>query len=137
MKLEVNDMRPFKLWADGEKEVVNAGAAEGTIMHGDEGFVLRRGYAYEATCYEYVKIPKQVVAFIYGRSTLHRNGIFCRASVYDSGFEDYAGLMIFPFCDFWVEKRTRIAQIVFMQSQGDSMYNGQYGKQGRSKRVEM
>ena len=123
--------KPFKMWADGRKEVPNSYICEGTLLDDNPAFVLHRGYAYDAEMYEHVKIPEGIVGFIYGRSSLHRNGVFCRASVYDSGFDNRIGLMMFPFQDFWVEQGTRIAQIVFMEAKSSHQYHGQYNRKDK------
>lgn len=127
-KIQCNMHDPLKLWADGRKHVPISGVCEGTLLSGNTSFVLRKGYAYSAECYEVVKVPNGMAALVYGRSTLHRNGIFCRASLYDSGFHDRIGLMMFPFQDLWVEIGTRIAQIVFMKARTAYQYAGQYGR---------
>lgn len=127
LKVPRNMHSPFRMYADGSKHVPDQGVCEGTLLHDGPAFVLERGYAYSVECYEKVQIPRNVAAMVYGRSTLHRNGVLCRAGVYDSGFNDFVGLMMFPFCDFWVEKRTRIAQIIFYKSDTSHIYDGQYG----------
>lgn len=81
---------------------------------------------YDFTCYEYVKIPEGVVAFVYGRSSLNRNGILARAGVYDSGFANWVGFTVYPFSDFRVEPKSRVAQILFMEAETAHLYQGQY-----------
>ena len=126
-KVPCNKMSPFMLYEDGKKVAPMHGACEGTLMNRNDAFVLEKGYAYSAECFEVVKIPNDVVGMVYGRSTLMRNGVFCRASVYDSGFHDHVGMMIYPFVDFWLERRTRIAQIIFHSANTAHLYDGQYG----------
>jgi len=126
-KVPYNSMAPFKLYENGKKVVPAHHICKGTLMNDEDAFVLERGYAYSAECFEVVKIPKNVMGMVYGRSTLMRNGVFCRASVYDSGFHDHVGMMIYPFVDFWVQRGTRIAQIIFQSAKTAYQYNGQYG----------
>jgi len=131
-RVQCNMHTPLKLWADGRKTVPDPYTCEMTILdkEGNDEFVLNKGYAYSVECFEMVKVPRGMVALVYGRSTLHRNGVFCRASVYDSGFHDHIGLMMFPFQDAWIEVGTRIAQIVFYQAKTAHLYKGQYGLKG-------
>lgn len=92
-------------------------------------YQMRRGYAYDVQCYEWVKLPVGVVAYVFGRSTLNRNGVFARSSLYDPGFNNYVGFTVYPFVDFEVAIGERIAQIVFARAESVSSYDGQY--QGR------
>lgn len=77
--------------------------------------------------YEYISVPKDVVALVFGRSTLNRNGVILRASIYDSGFENFVGFVVYPFINFTIETGTRIAQVVFQSAETSHMYEGQYG----------
>jgi deoxycytidine triphosphate deaminase len=131
-KVPCNKMSPFMLYKDGKKVAPTHGACEGTLMNSNDAFVLEKGYAYSAECFEMVKIPHGVMGMVYGRSTLMRNGVFCRASVYDSGYHDHVGMMVYPFVDFWVERGTRIAQIIFHSANTAHLYNGQYGVKGEN-----
>ncbi|MHC4644002.1 MAG: dCTP deaminase domain-containing protein [Planctomycetota bacterium] len=126
-ELPINMHKPFKMWANGKKYVPQHGPCEGTLMNDNPAFVLKRGYPYTINCYEMVEVPVGLVAMVYGRSTLHRNGVFCRSAVYDAGFHDHVGMMMFPFVDYWVEQQTRVAQIVFFEAKGSGKYDGQYG----------
>ena len=86
--------------------------------------------AYNLECFEHVEIPHNTVAYIYGRSTLNRNGIYARSSLYDSGFKNFVGLTLYPFCNMSVRIGERIAQIVFTKAEQSGVYNGQYQKDG-------
>ena len=75
---------------------------------------------------EYAKIPENSVAMVYGRSTLNRNGILIRSSLYDSGFENYIGFTMYAFSGLRTQVGVRLAQIVFYPAEYSRLYNGQY-----------
>lgn len=77
--------------------------------------------------YEYINVPETAIAIIYGRSSLNRNGILARASIYDSGFKGYAGFTLYPFMPMVAHQGIRIAQIVFIEASSSVVYKGQYG----------
>jgi deoxycytidine triphosphate deaminase len=89
--------------------------------------LFERGKPYLIETFEYVKIPPNVVAIVYGRSSLNRNGILARSSLYDSGFEDYVGFTLYPWVPFEAHIGVRIAQIVFYSAESRGLYAGQYG----------
>ncbi len=116
---------PFKLYNHATKHL-NKYRSEGSI-HEDHPVVLfERMTAYNVETFEYVEIPENVVALIYGRSSLNRNGILCRASVYDSGFKDFVGFTLYPFVHFEAHWGVRLAQIVFYEADSCHLYHGQY-----------
>lgn len=92
-----------------------------------DGWVLLRKFVpYDVVCYEYVNIPFNVAAFIFGRSTLNRHGIFIYAGLYDTGFRNRVSFTVYPFIDFECQIGSRIAQIVFVEAKSASMYHGSY-----------
>lgn len=91
------------------------------------GFFLFEPFVpYGIECFERVSIPDNVVAMVYGRSTLNRNGIFIRSSLYDSNFNNFVGFTMYPWVETTIECGSRIAQIVFMSADSDGLYGGQY-----------
>jgi deoxycytidine triphosphate deaminase len=89
-------------------------------------FLFERGFAYSVETFEFVKVPSNVAALVYGRSSLNRNGIFCRATLYDSGFTDFVGFTMYPFVPFEVHFGARVAQIIFIEADSCHLYQGQY-----------
>lgn len=120
--------KPLKLFKD-KTIPVDWYVPEGSYHGEGETVIFDRGMPYLVETFEYVKIPRGVVAYIYGRSTLNRNGVFARSSLYDSGFEDYAGFSVFPFVPVEIEIGVRLAQIVFFEGKESRTYKGQYGNQ--------
>lgn len=86
-----------------------------------------------ATTKEYIKLPPTISAFIDGRSSVGRSGIFVEnAGWIDPGFEGEITLELFNATEntIVIEAGTRIAQIVFMWT--DKMctpYAGKYNCQ--------
>lgn len=107
-----------------------SGQPERVTVHPDieDVFTFYASTAYNAECFERVNIPKNMVAVIYGRSTLNRNGVIVRAALYDSGFHNFVGFTIYPFVNMKCKIGTRLAQIVFYESGGSGLYDGQYNK---------
>lgn len=91
---------------------------------GRQTILMERGIPYNADCFEYVSVPKDVVARVYIRSTLNMNGVWGQSTLYDSGFENFVGLMLYPWVPFEVHVGARIAQIVFMKAESNSLYRG-------------
>lgn len=72
-------------------------------------------------------LPKNNTAFIWQRSTLGRNGVLIRSSVYDPGFETpNMGAILFVGRPVNIELHARIAQIVIHENEPTELYNGQY-----------
>lgn len=72
-------------------------------------------------------LPENNTAFIWQRSTLGRNGILIRSSVYDPGFETpNMGAILFVGRPVDIELHARIAQIVIHENEPAPLYNGQY-----------
>lgn len=96
-----------------------------------EGAVYTLGPGSYSLCLtmEEVRMPPDLVAFIYPRSTLFRCGVGLRTAVVDPGYEGPLTLGIknegaHPFA---LERGARIAQIVFAEVQeGATNYGGRY-----------
>ena len=89
---------------------------------------LKKGKAYDIEFEEYVKIPKNIAAFITHRSTLNRMGAFIMSGIYDSGFENYVGAILRTNTNIKVGKGVRIATIFFVKADSCYNYQGQYQK---------
>ncbi|MBI4231928.1 dCTP deaminase [Candidatus Peregrinibacteria bacterium] len=91
-----------------------------------------------ATTQEYVKLPNNLTAFVEGRSSIGRIGLFIQnAGWVDPGFEGRITLELYNASSLPIklEAGTRICQLVFckMDSAADTPYQGKY--QGQSKTV--
>jgi deoxycytidine triphosphate deaminase len=117
--------KPFKIYNDKTVHL-DRYRAEGSIHNDHPSILFQRCMAYNVETFEFIDIPENVTALIFGRSSLNRNGILCRASVYDSGFTNFAGFTIYPFVPFEAHFGVRLAQIVFMESDSCHLYEGQY-----------
>lgn len=92
-----------------------------------KGFVL-------ATTLEYVKIPNDICAFVEGRSSIGRTGLFIHnAGLIDPGFEGQITLELFNASNdtIYLKPGMRICQIVFhaMYKPAVDPYNGKYQNQ--------
>lgn len=91
-----------------------------------------------ATTMEYIKLPCNLTAFVEGRSSIGRMGLFIQnAGWVDPGFEGEITLELFNAnrLPIKLEKGRRICQLVFakMDQVADKPYNGKY--QGQRKAV--
>ena len=87
-----------------------------------------------ATTQEVVEIPDDVVAFVEGRSSVGRKGLFIHnAGLIDPGFKGQITLELFNASDrpLRINEGTRICQIVFMKLSRPAKrpYNGKYQNQ--------
>lgn len=84
-----------------------------------------------ATTQEYIKIPNNVVAFVEGRSSVGRMGLFIQnAGWVDPGFEGRITLELYNASSLPIRLQAgkRMCQLVFgfMDKQADNPYNGKY-----------
>jgi dCTP deaminase len=91
-----------------------------------------------ATTKEYVKLPNNLTAFVEGRSSIGRIGLFIQnAGWVDPGFEGKITLELYNANSLPIklQKDRRICQLVFckMDQAADKPYNGKY--QGQQKSV--
>lgn len=101
-----------------------------------EKYILMPGQFVLATTKEYVKLPNNVTAFVEGRSSLGRMGLFIQnAGWVDPGFEGEITLELYNAnrCAIELQAGRRVGQLVFalMDSVADNPYNGKY--QGQTK----
>lgn len=84
-----------------------------------------------ATTNEYVKLPNNITAFVEGRSSIGRLGLFIQnAGWVDPGFEGQITLELFNASNFAINIKsgTRVGQLVFAKMDSDAKipYNGKY-----------
>ncbi len=74
-----------------------------------------------------VKVPESVACTLIVRSTFNRSGLQLNAGLYDQGFNNNIGFMLYPHLPIVIEKGTRIGQIMFHAAHSDGqLYNGSY-----------
>ena len=94
-------------------------------------YILMPGQFVLATTMEYFKLPKNITAFVEGRSSLGRMGLFIQnAGWVDPGFEGEITLELFNAnrCAIELQAGRRIGQMVFatMTDTPHNTYNGKY-----------
>lgn len=92
-------------------------------------FTLEPRRYYLCSTREKINMPSDLIAFILPRSTLFRSGVSLRTAVVDPGYRGTLTLGIKNEADygFSLEKKSRIAQIVFADVRGEvSDYKGRY-----------
>lgn len=90
-----------------------------------------------ATTKEYIKLPKDLTAFVEGRSSIGRMGLFIQnAGWVDPGFEGELTLELFNANRLPIKLLTgrRICQLVFakMETEAENLYKGKYQGQRRA-----
>ena len=100
-------------------------------------FLLLPGQFVLATTREYVKLPDNLTAFVEGRSSWGRLGLFIQnAGWVDPGFEGEITLELYNAnrCAIELSEGLRIGQLVFakMKKNAINSYNGKYQKQKRA-----
>lgn len=99
-------------------------------------YVLLPGQFVLATTMEYFKLPNDLTAFVEGRSSLGRMGLFIQnAGWVDPGFQGEITLELFNAnrCAIELQSGRRVGQLVFakMDALALNPYNGKYqGQQG-------
>ena len=94
-------------------------------------YILMPGQFVLATTMEYFKLPNNITAFVEGRSSLGRMGLFIQnAGWVDPGFEGEITLELFNAnrCAIELQAGRRVGQMVFatMTNTPCSTYNGKY-----------
>ena len=90
-----------------------------------------------ATTYEYIKLPNFLTAFVEGRSSIGRIGLFIQnAGWVDPGFEGYLTLELYNANSLPIKLQSgrRICQLVFCKMDQEAMfpYKGKYQKQNKT-----
>lgn len=93
----------------------------------ENGFWNLEKSSYDFKSDFYVRVPENVAAYLIVRSTLNRNGLWITAGLYDSGFQGHiAGVLHNMLGQTKIAPRTRIGQIIFVNSESSSLYAGGY-----------
>ncbi len=90
-----------------------------------------------ATTHEYIKLPNFLTAFVEGRSSIGRIGLFIQnAGWVDPGFEGYITLELYNANSLPIKLQSgrRVCQLVFckMDQETKSPYRGKYQKQDKT-----
>lgn len=99
-----------------------------------EKYLLMPGQFVLATTMEYIKLPNNLTAFVEGRSSLGRMGLFIQnAGWVDPGFSGEITLELFNAnrCAIELQTDRRIGQLVFAQMDQEALhpYRGKYQEQ--------
>lgn len=99
-----------------------------------EGFLIEPKAFVLATTNEYIKLPDNITAFVEGRSSLGRLGLFIEnAGWVDAGFEGQITLELYNAnsCPIRLYAGMRICQIVLakLDKRAENPYRGKYQKQ--------
>lgn len=101
-----------------------------------ESYLLHPGHFVLATTMEYFRLPDNMTAFVEGRSSIGRLGLFIQnAGWVDPGFEGEITLELFNAsgCHILLQAGRRVGQLVFAQLDRDAEnpYRGKYqGQRG-------
>lgn len=115
---------------DMEAEVQYREVVSDNIVIPPHSFIL-------ATTQEYIRVPNNLTAFVEGRSSIGRIGLFIQnAGWVDPGFEGRITLELYNASSLPIKLQAgkRICQLVFCKMDGvaDAPYQGKYQKQGRT-----
>ena len=126
--LRVNDSQKTHLDFDTTIDYIEINAQE--IVIPPNSFLL-------ATTNEYIKLPDNITAFVEGRSSVGRMGLFIQnAGWVDAGFEGRITLEVFNANSLPIvlSANRRICQLVFclMDKTAEHPYRGKYYKQSQS-----
>ena len=96
-----------------------------------ETYILLPGHFVLATTQEYFKLPNDLTAFVEGRSSIGRLGLFIQnAGWVDPGFEGEITLELFNAnrCAIELKKGRRVGQLVFakLDQKAENPYSGKY-----------
>lgn len=93
---------------------------------GLKGFRLERGKSYKVETGYKLTLPEDMIAYIFTRSSLNRNGVLTGSGLWDSGYTGFVGATLYAFQDTILIPPARIAQIVFFHAESALLYNGSY-----------
>jgi len=93
---------------------------------------IRTGESLNVELNEIIKLPSDIYAMLYGRSSFNRKGVLIRGSVYDPGYEGQVGCTIYNLSGkaLIIEEGERICQMVFFEADSAADYEGQYQGEG-------
>lgn len=92
----------------------------------DNGIYSLSPGAYSVDFNEYVCVPENVAGIIICRSSLNRIGAFITSGLYDTGFRNYIGAVLRTEAAIELQVGARIATMIFVDAQANSMYSGRY-----------
>ncbi len=126
--LKIDDS--YRTHLDFESEIKYTEMQAKKIVIPPQSFLL-------ATTNEYIKLPNNITAFVEGRSSIGRMGLFIQnAGWVDAGFEGRITLELFNANSLPIElaSNRRICQLVFclMDKTSEKPYRGKYYKQLQS-----
>lgn len=94
---------------------------------GREGWWLIGGHPYSVTFEQGIELDNTHAGFIRHRSSLLRMGWSCTSGVYDPSFYvDEMGAVMKGNSNIFIEKGSRIAQIIIFECYESEAYNGQW-----------
>jgi len=91
----------------------------------DDCYHLKPG-AYAIEFEQNIEIPNNMEALVIHRSSLNRMGASIISGLYDSGFKNQIGAVLRVSVPIYIEKGSRVAQIIFFEAESASLYSGQY-----------
>ena len=97
-----------------------------------EDVEIKHGLGLNILLNEIVKLPDDVYAMIYGRSSFNRKAVLIRGSVYDNNYEGKIGVTIYNMSGetLIIKKNERICQMVFSEARAASKYCGHFQGEG-------
>jgi len=124
----LNNSKPFRISEEGkEMKGGNEVFASPDVITNIAYWRLDGHTTYDGMSDFYVDIPEGVAAMLIVRSTFNRNGIFITSGLYDSGYKGHCGFAIHNNSGYaYISPKTRIGQIIFVESDSASMYNGSW-----------
>lgn len=118
-----NNTIPFVI-SESEKQMRSMQELE---VGADGYWHLAPNSAYDISSDMFVTIPATHAALLLPRSTFVRNGCWLASGIFDSGYEgSVAGVLHTGDAPVLVAPGTRIAQIMFIESNSAKMYDGGY-----------
>jgi len=92
------------------------------------GFTIKHGESRNINFRESIKLPDNMYALFFVRSTWSRKGLFVSSGVYDSGYEGTIGCTIYNMSgeDVKFIEGDRIGQIICFLADAASSYQGQW-----------
>lgn len=124
----------FSIVEDSSSGIITLGKEIKYKTMTTDTYILLPGQFVLATTMEYISLPDHLTAFVEGRSSLGRMGLFIQnAGWVDPGFEGEITLELFNAnrCAIELKAGRRIGQLVFanMDEKALHPYNGKYQKQ--------
>lgn len=100
---------------------------EPVLARGEKGlYCLSQQGVYQFETEVYVNLPEDVAGWIIARSSLNRNGIRAWSGLYDPGFRNYIGGVLYVPQHTVIEQGARIAQFIAVKADSAHLYAGRY-----------